>query len=211
MFAKNAGSCSSRTCRRRRTLHRRLCLFLLDLAKLARPCGAFRFGGGGTIGLNEKSFVVEAASNDGYLLQFVAGRGIPCLGIEPTASTAAAARLKGIDTEEIFLGEATARLIVGKRRKADLVVANNVLAHVPDINDFVRGIRELLAAEGVAVFEFPHLLRLIEGLQFDTIYHEHYSYLSLYTAARIREGGAPGFRCRGIADAWRLAPALRLS
>jgi SAM-dependent methyltransferase len=136
-------------------------------------------------GLDEKSFVVEAASNDGYLLQYVAGRGISCLGIEPTASTAAAARIKGIETEEVFLGEGTARLLAGKYRKADLVVANNVLAHVPDINDFMRGIRELLAAEGVAVFEFPHLMRLIEGLQFDTIYHEHYSYLSLYTARRI--------------------------
>jgi SAM-dependent methyltransferase len=136
-------------------------------------------------GLTSESFVVEAASNDGYLLQFVAGRGIPCLGIEPTAATAAAARAKGIETEEVFLGEATGRAIAAARRKADLFAANNVLAHVPDINDFVRGVAALLAPEGVATFEFPHILRLIQGLQFDTIYHEHYSYLSLHTVRRV--------------------------
>jgi len=136
-------------------------------------------------GLTPKSFVVEVASNDGYLLQFFAGRGIPCLGIEPTASTAAAARKKGIETEELFLGEATGRAIAEKRRTADLVTANNVLAHVPDINDFVRGIGALLSPVGVATFEFPHVLRLIEGVQFDTIYHEHYSYLSLHTVRRV--------------------------
>ncbi|MGP0041322.1 MAG: methyltransferase domain-containing protein [Rhodomicrobium sp.] len=136
-------------------------------------------------GLTPKSFVIEVASNDGYLLQFVAGRGIPCLGLEPTASTAAAARKKGIETEEVFLGEATGQAIAAARGKAALVTANNVLAHVPDINDFVRGIAALLAPEGVATFEFPHLLRLVEGLQFDTIYHEHYSYLSLHTVRRV--------------------------
>jgi 2-polyprenyl-3-methyl-5-hydroxy-6-metoxy-1,4-benzoquinol methylase len=136
-------------------------------------------------GLGPKSFVIEVASNDGYLLQFVKGRGIPCLGIEPTASTAAAAREKGIETEEIFLGETTGQAIAAARRPADLVTGNNVLAHVPDINDFVRGIGALLAPEGVATFEFPHLLRLVQGLQFDTIYQEHYSYLSLYTVRRI--------------------------
>jgi SAM-dependent methyltransferase len=135
--------------------------------------------------LSSKSFVIEVASNDGYLLQFVQWRGIPCLGIEPTASTAAAAREKGIETEEIFLGEATGQAIAAARRPADLVTANNVLAHTPDINDFVRGVGALLAPEGVATFEFPHLLRLVQGLQFDTIYHEHYSYLSLYTVRRI--------------------------
>ncbi len=136
-------------------------------------------------GLGPESFVVEVASNDGYLLQFAASRGIPCLGIEPTASTAEAARKKGIETEELFLGEATGRAIAASRREADLVTANNVLAHVPDINGFVRGIGALLAPEGVATFEFPHVLRLIEGLQFDTIYHEHYSYLSLHTVRRV--------------------------
>ncbi len=135
--------------------------------------------------LSAESFVVEAASNDGYLLQFVAGRGIPCLGIEPTASTAAAARRRGIETEEVFLGEATGRAIAAARRHADLFIANNVLAHVPDINDFVRGVAALLAPEGVATFEFPHVLRLIQGMQFDTIYHEHYSYLSLHTVRRV--------------------------
>ena len=139
-------------------------------------------------GLGPDSFVIEIASNDGYLLQFVAGRGIPCLGIEPTSSTAAAAREKGIETEELFLGEATGRAIAASRRKADLVTANNVLAHVPDINDFVRGVGALLAPEGVVTFEFPHLLRLIAGLQFDTIYHEHYSYLSLHTVRRALAG-----------------------
>ncbi len=143
-------------------------------------------------GLSSESFVVEAASNDGYLLQFVAGRGIPCLGIEPTASTAAAARQKGIETEEIFLGEATGRAIAAARRKADLFAANNVLAHVPGIDDFVRGVAALLAPEGVATFEFPHILQLIQGLQFDTIYHEHYSYLSLHTVRRVLQ--AAGLR-----------------
>jgi SAM-dependent methyltransferase len=135
--------------------------------------------------LTEKSFVIEVASNDGYLLQFFASRRIPCLGVEPTASTAAAARAKGIETEELFLGEASGRAIAAGRGKADLVTANNVLAHTPDIDDFVRGIAELLAPEGVATFEFPHIVRLIEGVQFDTIYHEHYSYLSLHTVRRV--------------------------
>ncbi len=143
-------------------------------------------------GLTEKSFVVEVASNDGYLLQFFARRRIPCLGVEPTASTAAAARQKGIETEELFLGEASGRAIAARRGKADLVTANNVLAHVPDIDGFARGIAELLAPEGAATFEFPHVLRLIEGVQFDTIYHEHYSYLSLHTVRLVL--GAAGLR-----------------
>ena len=128
--------------------------------------------------LNADSLVVEIASNDGYLLQFVRDAGIACLGIEPTASTAAAARTKGIETLETFFGADVGRQLAAERRPADLIAANNVLAHVPDINDFVAGFRELLAAEGVATFEFPHLMRLIDGGQFDTIYHEHYSYLS---------------------------------
>lgn len=136
-------------------------------------------------GLDEKSFAIEVASNDGYLLQFVKARGIPCLGIEPTAATAAAARAKGIETVELFLGEKTASELVERFGKADLVTANNVLAHVPDINDFVRGVATLLATFGVVTFEFPHLLSLLEGVQFDTIYHEHYSYLSLSVVTRI--------------------------
>jgi SAM-dependent methyltransferase len=134
-------------------------------------------------GLDENSHVVEVASNDGYLLQFVRERGIPCTGIEPTASTAAAARARGIDTIEMFFGAGSAARLVGEGRQADLMAANNVLAHVPDINDFLRGFATLLKPTGVATFEFPHLLRLMAERQFDTIYHEHFSYLSL-TALR---------------------------
>ena len=125
--------------------------------------------------------VVELASNDGYLLQYVQQRGIPCLGIEPTHATAEAARAKGIETIERFFGVALAEEL----EPADLVVANNVLAHVPDINDFVAGIARLLKSTGLASIEFPHLFRLLEGNQFDTIYHEHYSYLSLRVVQRI--------------------------
>jgi SAM-dependent methyltransferase len=128
--------------------------------------------------LNEKSHVVEIAANDGYLLQFVKARGIPCLGVEPTISTAATARAKGIDILEEFFGVATARLMVNNGQQADLMIANNVLAHVPDINDFVAGFSELLKPSGVATFEFPHLMQLMADCQFDTVYHEHFSYLS---------------------------------
>lgn len=137
--------------------------------------------------LGPDKLVVEVASNDGYLLQYVKDRGIPCLGIEPTASTAAAARAKGVETIKLFLGEATGCEIAARHGRADLVIANNVLAHVPDINDFVRGIAVLLAPDGVVTFEFPHLLSLLQGLQFDTIYHEHFSYLSLTAASRVLE------------------------
>jgi len=133
------------------------------------------------LGLGPESLVVELASNDGYLLQYVQQRGIPCLGIEPTRATAEAARAKGIKTLERFFGVELAEQL----EPADLVVANNVLAHVPDINDFVAGIARLLKPEGRASFEFPHLLRLLDGNQFDTIYHEHYSYLSLRVVQRI--------------------------
>ena len=131
--------------------------------------------------LGPQNLVVELASNDGYLLQYVQQRGIPCLGIEPTHATAEAARAKGITTIERFFGVALA----AELEPADLVVANNVLAHVPDINDFVAGIARLLKLTGRASIEFPHLLRLLEGNQFDTIYHEHYSYLSLRVVQRI--------------------------
>ena len=133
------------------------------------------------LGLGADSRVVELASNDGYLLQYVQQRGIPCLGIEPTRATAEAARAKGIDTLERFFGLPLAQEL----EQADLVVANNVLAHVPDINDFVAGIACLLKPQGRASIEFPHLLRLLAGNQFDTIYHEHYSYLSLRAVQRI--------------------------
>jgi SAM-dependent methyltransferase len=133
------------------------------------------------LGLGPQSLVVELASNDGYLLQYVQQRDIPCLGIEPTAATAEVARSKGIPTLERFFGVELATQL----DPADLVVANNVLAHVPDINDFVAGIARLLKPQGRASIEFPHLLRLISGNQFDTIYHEHYSYLSLRVVQRI--------------------------
>ena len=135
--------------------------------------------------LDENSHVVEVAANDGYLLQFVKARGIPCLGIEPTASTAAAAREKNIPIIEDFFGVRLARELVDQGKQADLTVANNVLAHVPDINDFVSGFAALLKPTGVATFEFPHLLRLVAENQFDTIYHEHFSYLSLTAVSRI--------------------------
>jgi SAM-dependent methyltransferase len=137
------------------------------------------------VGLGAESQVVELASNDGYLLQYVQQRGIPCLGIEPTHATAEAARALGIPTIERFFGVALAEELVAEGKAADLVVANNVLAHVPDINDFVAGIARLLKPTGRASIEFPHLLRLLEGNQFDTIYHEHYSYLSLRVVQRI--------------------------
>ena len=134
-------------------------------------------------GLGPGSHVVEVAANDGYLLQYVKACSIPCTGVEPTASTAAAARAKGIDIVQEFFGTELARRMASDGKSADLMAANNVLAHVPDINDFAAGFAALLKPHGVATFEFPHLLRLVEQSQFDTIYHEHFSYLSL-TAVR---------------------------
>jgi len=136
-------------------------------------------------GLNADSHVVEVAANDGYLLQYVKARKIPCTGVEPTASTATAARAKGIQIVEDFFGVRLASELVEQGKQADLIVANNVLAHVPDINDFVAGFTVLLKSQGVATFEFPHLLKLIAENQFDTIYHEHFSYLSLTAVNRI--------------------------
>jgi SAM-dependent methyltransferase len=141
--------------------------------------------------LNANSHIVEVAANDGYLLQYARARGIPCLGIEPTTSTADAARAKGIEIVEEFFGVRLAKELVVQGKQADLTAANNVLAHVPDINDFVAGFAVLLKPEGVATFEFPHLLRLISENQFDTIYHEHYSYLSLTAVKRV-------FECNGL-------------
>lgn len=135
--------------------------------------------------LNETSHVVEIAANDGYLLQFVMARNIPCTGVEPTASTATVARAKGISIVEDFFGTRLAKELVSEGKQADLATANNVLAHVPDINDFVAGVALLLKPHGVATFEFPHLMRLVDENQFDTIYHEHYSYLSLTAVQRI--------------------------
>ena len=135
--------------------------------------------------LGPASCVVEVAANDGYLLQYVQEAGGPCYGIAPTASTAAAARGRGIDIVESFFGVALARELAAAGRQADLMAANNVLAHVPDINDFVAGFATLLKPQGVATFEFPHLLRMVQECEFDTAYHEHYSYLSLTSVQRI--------------------------
>jgi len=137
------------------------------------------------LSLGRDSLVVEVASNDGYLLQYMAARGIPCVGIEPTAGTAEAARAKGIETIVEFFGADFARRFVAQRGRADLILGNNVLAHVPDIDDFVAGLREALAPAGSITVEFPHLLKLVQEAQFDTIYHEHFSYLSLRTVQRI--------------------------
>jgi len=137
--------------------------------------------------IDPRSYVIEVGANDGYLLQYVREQGVPCLGIEPTLSTANAAREKGLNIIEGFFGLDLARRLAKEGRFADLIVANNVLAHVPDINDFVSGFVELLKPDGVATFEFPHLLQLTSNIQFDTIYHEHYSYLSLTSVKRIFE------------------------
>lgn len=135
--------------------------------------------------LGPHSKVVEVAANDGYLLQYVQEAGIPCLGIEPTAGTAQAARKKGLTIIEDFFNKQMAQTLATEGHPADLMVANNVLAHVPDINSFVGGFAVLLKPQGVATFEFPHLLRLVKENQFDTVYHEHYSYLSLATVETI--------------------------
>jgi SAM-dependent methyltransferase len=131
------------------------------------------------------SLVIEVASNDGYLLKNFLAAGIPCLGIEPTASTAAAAEQLGIPVIRKFFGEHLGRQLAADGRQADLIAGNNVYAHVPDINDFTRGLKAALKSGGTITLEFPHLMRLLEYTQFDTIYHEHFSYLSLYTVARI--------------------------
>ncbi|HET8773567.1 MAG TPA: class I SAM-dependent methyltransferase [Thermoanaerobaculia bacterium] len=136
-------------------------------------------------GLDGGSFVVEIASNDGYLLRNFVAAGIPSLGIEPAANIAHVARERGIDTEVAFFGRDTAARLAGERRKADLLLGNNVLAHVPDLNDFVAGLQVLLAPDGVVAMEFPHLLELIVHNQFDTIYHEHFSYFSMFTVRQV--------------------------
>ena len=138
-------------------------------------------------GLDRHSLVADIAANDGYLLQYVQQAEIPCFGVEPTAGTATAARARGIDIVERFFGREVAAELVRAGRQVDVSAANNVLAHVPDINDFVAGFALLLKPQGVATFEFPHLLQLLTHNQFDTVYHEHYSYLSLATVQRIFE------------------------
>jgi len=135
--------------------------------------------------LDERSLVVELASNDGYLLKNFLEMGVPVLGIDPSDTVAQAALRIGVPTMVRFFGEALARELARQGRCADLIIANNVLAHVPRLNDFVAGIAVLLKPEGTATLEFPHLLRLIEQVEFDTIYHEHYSYISLCALERV--------------------------
>jgi hypothetical protein len=137
------------------------------------------------LGLGPDSLVVEVASNDGYLLKNFVAAGVPCLGIEPTASTAAAAEAIGVPTVREFFGSALAERLARDRRPADLIAGNNVFAHVPDINDFTAGLKALLTPHGTITLEFPHLQQLIAQTQFDTVYHEHFSYLSLGTVERI--------------------------
>ncbi|MBO6827008.1 MAG: methyltransferase domain-containing protein [Sneathiella sp.] len=135
--------------------------------------------------LDANSLVMEVASNDGYLLQHFIQQNIPVLGIEPAANVAKVAEAKGVKTEVAFFGTETAKRLISKGLKADLIAANNVMAHVPDINDFIAGFKIVLSQQGVLTIEFPHLLNLINYVQFDTIYHEHYSYLSLLTVEKI--------------------------
>lgn len=138
-------------------------------------------------GLSDRSFVVEVASNDGYLLQYFVHQGVPVLGIEPAANVAKVAVEKGVPTLVRFFGAELAKQLAAEGRCADLVLGNNVLAQVPDLNDFVEGLKILLKQDGVLTLEFPHLLKLIELNEFDTIYHEHFSYFSLLTTQRIME------------------------
>ena len=136
-------------------------------------------------GFDQTSLVVELASNDGYLLQYFVGKRIPVLGVEPSANVAEAARKKGVETLVKFFGVNTARELAAQGRQADLLLGNNVLAHVPDLNDFVAGMKILLKPDGVITMEFPHLLRLMRENQFDTIYHEHFSYFSFLTVEKV--------------------------
>jgi SAM-dependent methyltransferase len=136
-------------------------------------------------GLGKNSLVIELASNDGYLLKNFVAAGIPCLGIEPTASTADAAEKLGIPVLREFFGEVLGKRLSNEGKQADLIAGNNVYAHVPDINDFTKGMKAALKPGGTITLEFPHLLQLVRHSQFDTIYHEHFSYLSLYTVSRI--------------------------
>ncbi len=151
------------------------------LEHAARYCHAMQQ----RLGLNAASFVIEVASNDGYLLKNFVAAGIPCLGIEPTASTAAAAEAIGVPVLREFFGRALGERLAAQGRQADLIIGNNVYAHVPDINDFTAGLKAALKPGGTITLEFPHLLELIQHTQFDTVYHEHFSYLSLHTVQRI--------------------------
>ena len=175
-------------------------------------------------GLTERSFVVEVASNDGYLLQYFVQRNVPVLGIEPAANVAKVAAQKNVPTLVRFFGVELANELAAQGRRADLVLGNNVLAQVPDLNDFVEGLKILLKPDGVLTLEFPHLLRLIEHNEFDTIYHEHFSYFSMLTTVRILEahglkvfdveelashgGSLRVYACRAESQAHRIEPSV---
>jgi SAM-dependent methyltransferase len=158
--------------------------------------------------LNSKSLVVELASNDGYLLQYFVKRGIPCLGIEPAANVAEAARKRGVETEVTFFGKESARELRARGRQADLVLGNNVLAQVPDLNSFIAGVPEILKPTGTATFEFPHLMKLFEQNQFDTIYHEHFSYFSLISIQAIF--ARHGMTVFDVEELWTHGGSLRI-
>ncbi len=151
------------------------------LAHAAQYCSKI----GSRLSLSARSLVIEIASNDGYLLKNFVSAGIPCLGIEPTASTATAAEAQGIPVLREFFGARLGAQLASEGRRADLIIGNNVYGHVPDINDFTAGLKAALKPGGTITLEFPHLLNLIEKTQFDTVYHEHFSYLSLHAAARV--------------------------
>lgn len=158
--------------------------------------------------LNKGSLVIEVASNDGYLLKNLVVAGIPCLGIEPTASTAAAAEQLGIPVIREFFSEKLGKQLAATGKQADLIVGNNVYAHVPDINDFTRGLKAAVKPGGTITLEFPHLMRLLEHTQFDTVYHEHFSYLSLFTVDRIFK--AAGLRVWDVEELHTHGGSLRI-
>lgn len=160
------------------------------------------------LGLTQQSLVIEVASNDGYLLKNFVAAGIPCLGIEPTASTAAAAERLAIPVMREFFGESLGKQLALEGRQADLIAGNNVYAHVPDINDFTLGLKAALKPGGTITLEFPHLMRLLEHVQFDTVYHEHFSYLSLYTVSHIFQ--AAGLRVWDIEELSTHGGSLRI-
>jgi hypothetical protein len=160
------------------------------------------------LGLGSDDLVVELASNDGYLLQHFVGTGIPILGIDPAANVAKAAEERSVPTRVAFFGRETAQQLVEEGLRAALVLGNNVLAQVPDLNDFVAGVKILLRADGTATFEFPHLLRLLDGLQFDTIYHEHFSYFALATTREIFR--AHGLEVYDVEELWTHGGSLRV-
>jgi SAM-dependent methyltransferase len=160
------------------------------------------------LGLTHNALVVEVGCNDGYLLKNFVAHGIPCLGIEPTASTVAAAEQLGVRVLRTFFGERVGKQLAVDGMQADLIIGNNVYAHVPDINDFTRGLKAALKPGGTITLEFPHVMQLLEHTQFDTIYHEHFSYLSLYTAERIFN--ASGLRIWDVEELCTHGGSLRI-